>query len=345
MERNLARHEEHGGSSVGVIASTLGFACAAVLTVLTFLDVEHISQNELGFVYHLNSGEPVSSEANPLLSYGYKAVWGVNARYFTVSSEVVSISFTEEVVPSSPYDESLTWDSSEGVTMKGDVTVFGQVTNVWKFYESFGQTQRSYAAADGIPEESLYEALRLAADFLAVRMGELTATVEAEEIRQSPGLYGDQLTEAVAAYMEPYGFTVTRVTFPQRFVFPNGDAIAEARDKVREVNAEIEEAGETKNQAVGAAAEALSTSEREAAQLLSEAERYDAALRSSTDAEIDRLRQLIESAGGPDQALALELARVQGDLAKAGHLGQVILTDESVVGRSFYLGVTPPIQD
>lgn len=309
----------------------------AILMIPQYGNFGYCEQNEICFEYNLVSGLPVSAENNPTEPFGIMAAFGVNKSFFEVSSEVNSWAFNADTQdPASPYNESATWDSREGVTMAGDFTIFGRVTDVWLFYNSFGEVEGDYSAATGITDPRIYEALRQAGDWVDARMSELAENEDAEDIRQSPGSYAATLTTEVAAYMEPFGFTITRVRFPSRFEFPGGNVIAEARQELAAVNTEIQAANQELARASSTAAGQLSDATIEGNRLIAEANRYAGTLGAQTEAEIDRLTRLIESAGSVDGMLRLELARVQAELGEGGVLGQIILTDGSVLGESFY---------
>lgn len=318
------------------IAIAGALVVGAILMVPQYGNFGYCEQSEICFEYDLTSGLPVSAENNPTEPFGIMAAFGVNKSFFKVSSEVNSWAFSATETPESPYNESATWDSREGVTMAGDFTIFGRVTDVWLFYNSFGEVEGDYSAASGITDPRIYEALRQAGDFVDARMSELAENEDAENIRQSPGIYAATLTTEVAAYMEPFGFTVTRVRFPSRFDFPGGNVIATAREELSAVNTEIQAANQELARSRSTAAGQLSDATIEGNRLIAEATRYAGSLGAETQAEIDRLTRLIESAGGIEGMLRLELARVQSELGEDGTLGQIILTDDSVLGESFY---------
>jgi len=313
-----------------------GLVLGGILIIPQYTTWGWCEQNELCFGYNLTSGLAVSVDNNPTRSVGVMLGVGVNERFFEVSSEQNSWAFSRQATAESPYDESATWDSREGVTMSGDFTVFGRVTDVWLFYNSFSEVEGDYSAATGITDPRIYEALRQSGDWVSARMVELAEDDDAETIRQSPASYSAQLTQEVAAYMEPYGFTVTNVRFPTRFEFPGGNVIAEAREELSAVNTEIQSAEQELARATSAAAGQVADAEREGARLVAEANQYAGTLIANTTAEVDRLERLIESAGGVEGMLQLELARVQAELAEAGVLDEIILTNDSVLGESFY---------
>lgn len=317
-----------------IIAGVLG--AGLIIFLVTMVSVTRIDQSERGFKYNITSGKPVSMSENPDLGFGWHLCWGLNCKIFEISSERHIWTFTADPTdPSSPFDESLTWDSKEGVSMQVGYTIQGQVTDLWRFYANFGTTEYDYSGIANISDKRIYEALRQAGDFVDVRMGEIGALRAADEIRQSPTALANQVKEEVAVYMEQFGFTVTDVVFPEEITFPGGDVIAESRNLLTKADADIQSAEQAREQAKGIANQKLADAGIEAKTILGEATREAAALKSAVSAEIARLTMLVEMSGTPDTAIDLEVARLRTEILGSGNVDHIILTDDSSIGTVF----------
>lgn len=184
-----------------------------------FTECSHVGQNEIGFAYNVTDGKAVNEENNPLLDFGWHWIWGWNAKFFIINSEVNSYNFTAVEDENSPYDESLSWDSEEGVTMKVEPTILGRVTDPWKFYTHHSKLDYSYSNVEGIQDARIYQAIRSAGQFVDVKMGELCQNAAADSIRKHPAIFTTILTKTTASYCEQFGFTVTDVFFPSGLYF------------------------------------------------------------------------------------------------------------------------------
>ncbi|MFC1644938.1 hypothetical protein ACFL08_02855 [Patescibacteria group bacterium] len=309
---------------------------ATLIIMGSFSSCVRIEQNELGFQYDINSGKPVNSTNNPLLSFGFDLAVGINAKHFVVNSEVNSYNFTAAVDASSPYDESLSWDSREGVTMTVPFTILGRVTDPWEFYTHFGQKERDYSSVAGIQDQRIYEALRQAGEYVNVRMGELTQDKEADAIRKNPKYYADILTKNVAAYSEEFGFTVTQVIFPSRFEFPGGNVIEQARGMLRDANTSIEGGRKAKDKAKGQRDEAIANASIAANQIISEGTREASRLRTETDALANQFKTSIDQIG-VEGTMTLKMVELQKKLTKSGVIKRAVLTSDSIFGAPFYV--------
>ncbi len=301
-------------------------------------DIARVEQNEIGFSYNVSGGKPVNPENNPMLSFGYHMVVGWDSRFFIINSEVNNYNFTANIKdPKSPYDESLTWDSVEGVTMQVDYTILGKVTDPWKFYANFGRAQRSYKGIEGIQDEKIYEALRIAGQYCNARMGELAQSVGADELRKNPAKYAKILTEEAAKYCEQFGFTITDVIFPHPFVFPGGNTIQKTREMLQSANSELEE----KKKAVLTAEEekknTIADAGIAASKITAEGDRQADLLLSEANALAEQLQASIEQIG-VEGTMAIRMSELQGTLMKKGVIPQAVLTEDSIFGQPFYVG-------
>jgi len=300
-----------------------------------FIHIGYVAQNQLGFKYNVSSGKPVSPENNPLLPFGYVFTIGWNERLFIINAEVNNYNFTAASDANSPYDESLTWDSVEGVTMAVNYTILGRVTDPWKFYNHFGRPQHSYAGVEGIQDEKIYEAIRMVGHYVNVRMGEVTQQTEADKIRQNPAKYTEEMTADAAHYAEQFGFTITDVIFPDRFTFPGGNTIQTAREMLQAANSDVEKLKNEKKTAEQERDEAIANAKIESDQIIGEGQQEADKLLSEARALGEQLQSSIYDVG-IEGTMQITMSKMQGKLMKQGVIEKAILTEDSIFGMPFY---------
>ncbi len=316
-----------------------GFLMVILFLALNpFITIGYVAQNQLGFKYNVSGGKPVNNENNPLLPFGYTLAWGWNAKLFIINAEVNNYNFTAGRKSNSPYDESLTWDSHEGVTMSVNYTILGRVTDPWKFYNHFGRPQYSYKGVSGILDAKIYEAIRLAGQFVDVKMGELTQVTSADEIRKNPGKYTKMLTIAADEYASQFGFTVTDVLFPDRFVFPGGNTIRTARGMLQAANSDGEKLKNEKKTAQQERDEIIANARIKSNRIISEGKREANRLLSEADALAEQLQASIRDIGIKG-TVQITMSRLHGKLMQKGIIKEAILTKDSIFGKPFYTGV------
>ena len=304
--------------------------CALILTTC-----QYVNTNEEVFEYNVTSGLPVNKDNNPLLGFGWHIAYGWNAKFFVVDSGVYSYNFTAEPNEHSPNDEALTWNTSEGVSMKTNFTISGHVTDPWMFYTHYGHADATYGSVPDIHDVRIYEALRQAGHYASIRMAELTQNQSADYIRANPGEFVAKLTKDTAAYMNNYGFNVTNFIFPAAFEFPGGNTIAEARSKLQAKNAEVQEKEQQKVMANNQKLIALKDAGIAANKIREEGKREANRLNTESDALAAQLSASIAQVG-VDGALRLYMSEQLGQLVAKGVIDQAVLTGSSVFGQPFY---------
>jgi len=311
------------------------FLMILIFIASNFVHIGYVTQNQIGFKYNVSNGKPVSPENNPLLPFGYVFTVGWNERLFIINAEVNNYNFTEARDSNSPHDESLTWDSIEGVTMAVNYTILGRVTDPWKFYNHFGRPQRSYAGIEGIQDEKIYEAIRMVGHYVDVRMGEVTQTTEADDIRKNPAKYTELMTQDAAQYAEQFGFTVTDVLFPDRFIFPGGNTIQTSREMLQVANSDVEKLKNEKKTAEQERDEAIANAKIEADQIIGEGQQEADKLLSEAKALAEQLQSSINDVG-IEGTMQITMSKMQGKLMKQGIIEKAVLTEDSIFGRPFY---------
>jgi SPFH domain / Band 7 family len=324
-----------------ILAVAVLVACIASLCSLT--TCTYVKQGEKSFFYNVSSGKAVNPQDNPLLTMGFHAAWGINQRVFTVQGTIMDYAFTGAGGGSSPqFDETLRWNSSEGVVMSVEYKLFGQVTDPWTFYVHFGTPEHDYRTAPH-KDIRLYEALRHSGKAMNQHVNEMAATMDAETIRTRPDLLKQELLNWVRPYMKQFGFEVTDLLFIGNFKYPDGNLIDQARHQLTDLDAEIrakEQEKENKanqakidvSQAAINASMKIEASKRLASATIAESTALAAALKSSID-EI-----------GVDGTMKLKMTELYGDLTKSGVVPTIIVTEDSIFAAPFYPSATPSVR-
>lgn len=318
--------------------SLIAAAILAAVSLFGLTTCEHIDSSEAGFAYNVTSGKEVNAENNPPLAQGFNPVFGINARLFVVNVTTHEYHFTGHRSGSSKYDEALEWNSSEGIDMSAEYSIFGNVSDLWQFYLHYGHGEHEYDT--GSMDPRIYEALRQAGKVVDVRVNEITASMLAENIRVHPEKIREDVLAHVQAYMKQFGFSVTDLQFSSNFEYPNGDTIQDVRQQMTQIEASIRQAElelentQTQNKIN------LAEAKQEGKKIVQEATRRAADMNAQTDALAGAIKASVDQVG-IDGAVRLKAAELFSDLAKAGKIGRVILTEKSIFGEPFY-PVVPP---
>lgn len=321
-----------------ILAAAVLAICVASLLSLT--TCTYVKQGEKVFFYNAASGKPVNPQDNPLLTMGFHAAWGINQRIFMVQGTIMDYEFTGPGNGSTPeFDETLRWNSSEGVVMSVEYKLFGQVTDPWTFFVHFGTPEHEYRTSPH-KDIRLYEALRHSGKAMNQYVNQLAATMDAETIRTRPDLLKQELLNWVRPYMKQFGFEVTDLLFIGNFRYPDGNLIDQARQQLTDLDAEVRakeqekenKANEAKidvSQAAINASTKIETAKRRSSAMLAESTALAAALKSSID-EI-----------GIDGTMKLKMTELYGDLTRSGAIPTVIVTEDSIFAAPFYPAVAP----
>src|SRR5215831_2693000 len=186
----------------------LGFCAISLLRLTT---CAYIKQGEKAFFYNASSGRAVNPSDNPLLTMGFHATWGPNQKLFRVLGTIMDYEFTGPGTGSSPeFDETLRWNSSEGVVMDVEYKLYGQVTDPWIFFLHFGDLEHNYRTAAHM-DVRVYEALRFSGKAMNQHLNEIAAVMDAEAIRTRPDLLKQELLGWGRPYMQQFGFELTNL--------------------------------------------------------------------------------------------------------------------------------------
>src|ERR1051326_5101037 len=219
---------------LSIFVLVLCIASLASLTTCTY-----VRQGEKVFFYNVSSGRPVNREDNPLLTMGFHATWGINQKVFTVLGTIMDYEFMGPGRGATPeFDETLRWNSSEGVVMDAEYKLYGQVTDPWAFFLHFGETEHAYHTT-AHKDIRVYEALRFSGKAINLHLNQIAVSLDAETIRTRPDLLKQQLLEWVRPYMAQFGFEVTDLLFIGNFKYPDGNVIDQARRQLTDLDAEI----------------------------------------------------------------------------------------------------------
>jgi len=242
-----------------------------IASLVGFTRWTYVKQGEKAFFYNVSSGRPVNQHDNPLLT-------GRGA--------------------TPQFDETLRWNSSEGVVMDAEYKLYGQVTDPWAFYLHFGELEHEYKAAPR-KDIKLYEALRFSGKAINQHLNEVAAAMDAETIRTRPDLLKTELLAWVRPYMKQFGFEVTDLLFMGNFKYPDGNVIDQARRQLTDLDAEIRS---------------------------KEQERENKANQAKVDV----------SQIGVDGTMKLKMTELYGELSKSGVIPTVIVTEDSIFAAPFY---------
>lgn len=319
------------------------FLTLLLLTLVVALSTSkctYVDQTEVAFKYNVLSGKPVTPEDNPLLTKGFHFTpFGWNTRYFSTSSEIQEYTFTSGSDDASPYDESLAWDSNEGVTMATDFTIRGRVENPWEFYLHYGESEFSYhnvfANAPHVSDEKTYEALRQAGQYAEKVMVELTEFMGAEDIRTHRNDLKKQLIEKTRPYSEEFGFYIEDIIFPERFYYPDGNVIETARQEITATNTKIRQLEQELQNAASQKTIDVENARIEAKKIVEKGQREANRIDAETKALAEELAASIEQIG-PEATVLLKMAELNGQLTRSGVINEAYLNEDSIFAAPFY---------
>jgi hypothetical protein len=304
------------------------------LAVGSFSGCHYVGQGEKAFYYDISSGKAVNPTDNPLLPMGYNSAWGINKRFFRVQGTIMDYEFTKAGTGSSPYDETLMWNSKEGVVMSTEWKLYGRVTNPWEFFIHFGTPEYDYKV-DAHKDVKLYEALRESGRILDQRLNEIAAETDAETLRTRPDWLKQELLPYVKKYMEQFGFEVTDLLFMGNFQYPDGNVIVEARQQLTSLDSEIRAAMQTCSNKSNQVKVDVAQETIEANKKIAEAQRKASALLAESKSLAEALKQSIGQVG-IDGTMRLKMAELFGDLTQSGTIPVVVITEDSVFATPFY---------
>ncbi len=310
------------------------------VSVIRFTKFTYVKQGEKAFFYNVSSGRPVNPHDNPLLSMGFHATWGPNEKVFTVLGTIMDYEFTGSGSGSNPgFDETLRWNSSEGVVMDAEYKLYGQVTDPWTFFLHFGDPEHAYRMA---PHKDIrvYEALRCSGKAMNQHLNEIAANMDAEQIRTRPDLLKQELLAWIRPYMKQFGFEVTDLLFMGNFKYPDGNVIDEARRQMTDLDAEIRAKQQEKENKANQAKVDVSQAAINATMKIEAAKRRASAVVAESTALAGALKESIDQIG-VEGTMKLKMTELYGELTKSGAIPTVIVTEDSIFSAPFYPTTTP----
>ncbi len=322
-------------------------AAVAVVTLISLSSVVHffrVDPTQYVFSYTAGTSDPVNEQNNPMLPVGFNFAFGPNARQFRVTKEVIRHTFNaNEKDPASPFNEAMTWDSKEGVTMQADWSLSARVVDPYAFFKNFGESQYNYDRMEKFTADlRIYECLRQMGLHAARLANEINSTMMADSIQRDPSLMRVTMldgikegAEGIRSYAKRFGVEVLDIEFPGRFSFPDGDAIEAGRGLLTQVETELRGKELELETARAEAQQAKTTAEIAAAELIGEAKKKAAARQSETAQLVNSLTDSITRIG-PDGTFRLEMSNMQRQLVEKGVFPEVILTSKSVFAAPYY---------
>ena len=311
-----------------------------VASVASFTSCTYVKQGEKAFFYNVSSGRPVNQLDNPLLTMGFHATWGPNQKVFSVLGTIMDYEFTGRGTGSTPgFDETLRWNSSEGVVMDAEYKLYGQVTDPWTFFLHFGEPEHDYKTAPH-KDVRVYEALRFSGKAINQHLNEVAAAMDAESIRTRPDLLKQQLLAWVQPYMKQFGFQVTDLLFMGNFKYPDGNVIDQARRQLTDLDAEIRGKEQEKENKANQAKVDVSQAGINATMKIEAAKRRASAVIAESQALASALKTSIDQIG-VEGTMKLKMTELYGDLTKSGAIPTVIVTEDSIFATPFYPAAMP----
>ena len=311
-----------------------------IASVGSFTSCTYVKQGEKAFFYNVSSGRPVNSRDNPLLTMGFHATWGINQKVFKVQGTIMDYEFTGSGSgSSSEFDETLRWNSSEGVVMDAEYKLYGQIDDPWTFFLHFGELEHSYRTAAN-KDVRLYEALRFSGKAMNQHLNEMSAGMDAETIRTRPDLLKQELLGWVRPYMKQFGFDVTDLLFMGNFRYPDGNVIDQARRQLTDLDAEIRGKEQEKQNKANQAKVDVSQAAINSTMRVEDAKRRASAMIAESTALATALKASINQIG-VDGTMKLKMTELYGELSKAGVIPTVIVTEDSIFAAPFYPASKP----
>jgi hypothetical protein len=321
-----------------VLAALMLILCVASL--VSFTTYTYVKQGEKAFFYNVSSGRPVNEHDNPLLTMGFHATWGINQKVFTVQGTIMDYEFTGPGSGATPeFDETLRWNSSEGVVMDAEYKLYGQVTDPWAFYLHFGEPEHAYKTTPH-KDIKLYEALRFSGKAINQHLNEAAAAMDAETIRTRPDLLKQDLLAWVRPYMKQFGFEVTDLLFMGNFKYPDGNLIDQARRQLTDLDAEVRSKEQEKENKANQAKVDVSQAAINATMKIETAKRRASATIAESTALANALKTSIDQIG-VEGTMKLKMTELYGELSKSGVIPTVIVTEDSIFAAPFYPAPSP----
>jgi hypothetical protein len=306
-----------------------------LVSLASFTRFAYVKQGEKAFFYNVSSGRPVNAQDNPLLSMGFHATWGPNEKLFSVLGTIMDYEFTGAGSGAAPeFDETLRWNSSEGVVMAAEYKLYGQVTDPWTFFLHFGEPEHDYRTAPH-KDVRVYEALRFSGKAINQHLNQVSATMDAENIRTRPDLLKQELLGWVRPYMKQFGFEVTDLLFMGNFKYPDGNVIDQARRQLTDLDAEIRAKEQEKENKANQAKVDVSQAEINATMKIEAAKRRASATIAESTALANALKASIDQIG-VEGMMKLKMTELYGELSKSGVIPTVIVTEDSIFASPFY---------
>ena len=314
----------------------LGLVALAICAVFfsSMVTYHYVNQGEKSFVYNVASGRAVNASDNPLLPMGFNSAWGINQRFFTVQGTIMDYEFTKASSGSSPYDETLEWNSSEGVHMSAEYKLYGRVRDPWLFFLHFGEPEHPYQIA-AHKDIKVYEALRFSGKVIAQHLNEIAAETDAETLRTQPEQLKKELLSFAQDYMKQYGFELTDMLFMGNFQYPDGNIITEARQQLTSLDSEIRSATQSCTNKANQAKIDVQQATIDANNQVAEAKRKASIIQAESTALANALQQSILQVG-VEGTMRLKMADLYARLTQAGAVPVVVVTEESIFASPFY---------
>jgi hypothetical protein len=311
-----------------------------IISLSSFTSCTYVKQGEKAFFYNVSSGRPVNQTDNPLLTMGFHATWGPNQKLFRVQGTIIDYEFTGPGTGSTPeYDETLRWNSSEGVVMDVEYKLYGHVVDPWAFFLHFGELEHNYKTGAHM-DARVYEALRFSGKAINQHLNEVAANMDAEGIRTRPDLLKQELLTWIRPYMRQFGFEVTDLLFMGNFKYPDGNVIDQARRQLTDLDAEIRGKEQEKENKANQAKVDVSQAAINASMKVEAAKRRASATIAESTALASALKSSIDQIG-VEGTMKLKMTELYGELSKSGVIPTVIVTEDSIFAAPFYPSAPP----
>jgi len=305
-----------------------------IIVVACSASCHYVYQGEKAFYYDVSSGKAVNPVDNPLLPIGFNSAWGINKRFFRVLGTMMDYDFTKAGTGSSPYNETLEWNSLEGVHMAAEYKLWGRVTDPWLFFLHFGDPEHDYKIS-AKKDIKVYEALRFSGKNIAQHLNEYSAVTDAEDIRTHPDILKQKLLEYGREYMKEYGFELTDLLFIGNFQYPDGNVINEARQQLTSLDSEIRSATQNCSNKLNQVKIDTKQASIEANNQIAEAKRKASTILAESSSLAAALKQSVEQVG-IDWTMRLKMADLYSELTQAGAMPTVVVTEDSIFAAPFY---------
>lgn len=311
-----------------VVLSTIIYLC---------LRVRHIKQDVLAFKYNALSGKPISEGENGIMKFGYHFRGGWHDRIFKVSSQNILYDFTYQQTDTSPFEEALSVDTSEGITVEMDHSISISAQNPWKFFQSFGEDEQ-YACPKNyefIKDWRMYQTVRIAEGFLNKRVPEISEKISVADIRNRALSNDPAVLKDLRAYMEQFGIGVNSLIFMSNLTFPTAPNLINKIDELGNIGGTINEKIKQEGSKTADKEKNVTEAQTEAQSTISTARQEADTIISQGNEVREQLQKLVKQTGDIDKAIQLFLIQKKAALIANGKITKSILSEQS-------LGWTPP---